>query len=154
MSPRPRALKPDIVEMENPTVLENSSDAEAEDRLQTSEAGRRKLTAAKAAATGLEKDKDNSTASSSGGEAAMNPVDRPRQQEATVGEAKTLNGEGEGLSKFETRTDQELKERVEDLRRTRELEELKKLHEKLENSAAEMEKLRDDSEKGRKKMKE
>ncbi len=147
-------MEPDTVEMENPTVLENSSDAEIEDRFQTPEAGRKKLTAAKAAATGLEKDKDKPTASSSGGEAAMNPVDRPRQQEATVGEAKTMiEEEGEGLTKFATRTDQELKERTEDLRRTRELEELKKLYEKLKNSEAEMKKLRDDSEKERKKMK-
>ena len=47
MSPKPRALEPDTVEMENPTVLEkeNSSDAEVEDRFQTPEAGRKKLTA-------------------------------------------------------------------------------------------------------------
>ena len=55
---------------------------------------------------------------------------------------------------FATWTDQELKGRVEDLRRTRELEVLKKLYEKLENSEAEMKKLRDDNEKERKKMKE
>ena len=40
------------------------------------------------------------------------------------------------------------------LRRTEELEELKKLYEKLEKGEAEMKKLRDDSEKERKKMKE
>ena len=148
MSPRPSALEADIAEMaeKSPAMLEIGTDADIEKdnaRFQAPEPAKRKLTAPKAAAaTGLEKDKEmKSTTSLSGGEAA-NPVDRPRQQEAAVCEAKTLiEEEGEGLSKFATRTDQEFKDRVEDLRRAKELEELKELHEKLENSEAEMKKL-------------
>ena len=165
MSPRPSVLEPEtekmnLEEVEDPKpatfVISTGSDSEEgekeketvpkKEEFQTPEPGRKKMVAAKVAA--IEKDKGGRARSSTDAGVRSEdhkdpPVERPLEQEAT--------------GRFVVRTEEERKQRVEDLKMEKdeeELQELRRLKKRLQESEAEMRKLHEEGEEDKKHMRE